>query len=94
MCDARILTKEDDDVIVFFKYIFQHFAINFLYLPWNFKSIFISDPRQYFILVLDVTLVNQRVFVPEEGQRGEGFDSVFLRESSIFCGNEDDPRLV
>lgn len=62
----QILTKEDDDVVILLKYVFQHLSIDFLYLSRNLEGILISDPRQYFIFVLDITLENQRILIPEE----------------------------
>lgn len=89
-----ILTKENNDIIVLLKNILQHLGIHFFNLPWDFKSIFIGDPRKNFVLILDIALIDQRLLVPEKSQRREILDSLFLRESCVFCSDEDNSSFV
>lgn len=89
-----ILTKENNDIIVLLKNILQHLGIHFFNLPWDFKSIFIGDPRKNLVLILDVALIDQRLLIPEKSQCREILDSLFLRESCVFCSDEDDSSFV
>lgn len=81
-------------MIVFVKNVLEHLRINLFNFSRYLKSVFVGYPRQYFVLILNVSGVDERVFVPEESQRGEVLDSVFLCEASVFGCYKDDTSFV
>lgn len=86
--NAKRHTEEDNDVIVLVKDILQHLRIDLFDLARYLQGVLVRDPRQYLVLVVEVTGVNQRFLVPEECERREMLDTVFLRYADILGGDE------